>query len=93
MHYEKFNHNFHPLKIQLAVQYKNIQACFVHHTKNCLALSMLENALTILFLSDTAAEDIKFTSFLEVHGHSLFSFPAGNDDFNFLIVTNLSINL
>ena len=48
--------------------------------------------LTLLFLSDAAAEEVKltFSKAKIIHG---FSFTAGNDDFNFFIVTNLSIDL
>jgi hypothetical protein len=64
----------------------------VHPTKKCLALSMIDNVLTLLFFSDTAAEEVKLT-FSKAKIIHLFSFTTGNDDFNFFIVTNLSIDL
>lgn len=48
--------------------------------------------LTLLFLSEQAAEEVKltFSKAKIIHG---FTFTTGNDDFNFFIVTNLSIDL
>jgi hypothetical protein len=53
---------------------------------------MIDNVLTLLFFSDTAAEEVKLT-FSKAKVIHLFSFTTGNDDFNFFIVTNLSIDL
>jgi hypothetical protein len=64
----------------------------VHPTKKCLALKTQENVLTLLFLSDQAAEEVKltFSRAKIIHG---FTFCTGAEDFNFFIVTNLSIDL
>jgi hypothetical protein len=64
----------------------------VHPTKKCLALTMNDNVLTLLFLSDTAAEEVKLT-FSKAKVIHAFSFTTGCDDFNFFIVTNISIDL
>ena len=53
---------------------------------------MSDNVLTLLFFSDTAAEEVKLT-FSKAKVIHTFSFTTGNDDFNFFIVTNLSIDL
>ena len=55
-------------------------------------MTLLDNVLTLLFLSDTSAEEVKltFSKAKIIHG---FSFSTGSDDFNFFIVTNLSIDL
>ena len=64
----------------------------MHPSKRCLALALQENVLTLLFLSEQAAEEVKltFSKAKIIHG---FTFTTGNDDFNFFIVTNLSIDL
>jgi len=53
---------------------------------------MVDNVLTLLFFSDTSAEEVKLT-FSKAKIIHLFSFITGSDDFNFFIVTNLSIDL
>ena len=64
----------------------------MHPSKKCLALALQENVLTLLFLSDAAAEEVKLT-FSKAKIIHAFSFTTGSDDFNFVIVTNLSIDL
>jgi hypothetical protein len=53
---------------------------------------MTDNVLTLLFFSDSAAEEVKLT-FSKAKIIHTFSFATGNDDFNFFIVNNLSIDL
>jgi hypothetical protein len=53
---------------------------------------MQDNVLTLLFLSDQAAEEMKLTFSRAKQIHA-FSFTTGSEDFNFFIVTNLSIDL
>jgi hypothetical protein len=64
----------------------------VHPSKKCLALGLSENVLTLLFFSDSAAEEVKLT-FPKNKTVQGFSFTAGSDDFNFFIVTSMSIDL
>ena len=51
-----------------------------------------DNVLTLLFFSDQAAEEVKLT-FSKAKVIHAFSFTAGSEDFNFFVVTNLSIDL
>lgn len=67
-------------------------ACAVHPTKKCLAMIMQENVLTLLFFTDQSAEEVKLT-FSKAKQIHAFSFATGSEDFNFFIVTNLSIDL
>lgn len=55
-------------------------------------MALQENVLTMLFLNESAAEEVKLT-FSKAKVIHAFSFVAGSDDFNFVIVTNLSIDL
>lgn len=76
----------------MAVQYDKILAAAVHPSKKCLALTTHDNVLTLLFMSDQAAEEVKLT-FSKAKIIHAFSFATGSEDFNFFVVTNLSIDL
>ena len=55
-------------------------------------MALEDNVLTLLFMSDSAAEEVKltFSKAKVIHG---FSFTGACDEFNFFIVTNISIDL
>ena len=57
-----------------------------------MALTTHDNVLTLLFLSDQAAEEVKLT-FSKAKVIHAFSFATGSEEFNFYVVTNLSIDL
>jgi len=67
-------------------------AAAVHPSKKCLAITISDNVLTLLFMSDDSAEEVKLTFSKAKIIHS-FSFATGSEDFNFFVVTNLSIDL
>lgn len=48
--------------------------------------------MNLLFMNDQQAEEVKLT-FAKAKIIHAFSFTAASDDFNFFIVTNLSIDL
>lgn len=92
MHDPKFGLGTKATKIHLQANYAKVNALAVHPSKRCLALSLSENVLTLLFFSNDAAEEVKltFSKAKVIHG---FTFCAGSDDFNFFVVTNLSIDI
>jgi hypothetical protein len=92
MHDPKFGLGSKATKIHLQTHYQRINALAVHPSKRCLALSLNENVLTLLFFSDDAAEEVKLT-FSKAKIIHAFSFCAGTDDFNFFVVTNISIDI
>jgi len=64
----------------------------VHPTKKCLAIQLEETVLTLLFMAEAAAEEIKLT-FPKTKAVQAFSFTGASDDFNFMVATSLSIDL
>ncbi|TNV83895.1 hypothetical protein FGO68_gene4171 [Halteria grandinella] len=92
MHDAKFGLGTKATKIHLQAHYQKINALAVHPSKRCLALSLNENVLTLLFFSDDAAEEVKLT-FSKAKVIHAFTFCGGTDDFNFFVVTNLSIDI
>ena len=66
-------------------------ACSVHPTKTCLALQTGLTDLTLLFIKQKQAEEVKF-QFSKSTRILAFSFLFG-DDFNFFVATNNLITL
>lgn len=70
---------------------KEILSVAVHPTKSCLALQVTQTDLTLLFLKQKNAEEVRF-QFTKSQKILLFSFVFG-DDFNFIVCTNNLITL
>jgi len=66
-------------------------ACSVHPSKTCLALQIAPTELTLLFLKQKQAEEVRF-QFQKSTKILGFSFLLG-DDFNFMVATNNLITL
>lgn len=49
-----------PFTLNLAATYKNILAIAVHPSKSCLAIQVAPTELTLLFLKQRQAEEVRF---------------------------------
>jgi len=57
--HERQNKDQAPYSINLATMYKNLHACAIHPSKQCLAIQHTDNGLILLFIKENQAEEVK----------------------------------